>query len=665
MNRKEKIIFFAGMSLLGLYFGFLIWPMLLLLAWYIRRIPEKRLFLTDRLATNQRKFYSWLADTLKVWLKYSIIAAVAPVVGGVFLFLIGCLFLYLAGINPQDFWARRLRGFSLPIGLGIHGGWMTAYPFTLIGYFLLQRLRIKPMFDFAETSARLLVGNEAYDNLTEEDKNKVKRNVVDSQIGINKATLLVKGGQVQALNEPAGDLQRWGGTGVLVVQEGHVVALEQSGRVSRIVGEGVTHLQAFERISMVVPLTSRSESPEITNVVTRDQIVIPSIKLYVSHKADAGNKNTPNGRYPYDKELILNKIWSPRGGDWRDSISRVAETATRNIAARHTLNEIIVAMVESPQELRAEIREAINKVTKTGMGIETTKVEIGEITIPETAQKEMLNRVLCQIKRRTKAIDAESEFDAKVTQADAARYVEIVKAEGESTAEVTRAKGTRQATMLKAEGEGQAKIFVSEGEKKAMVTLADAEKEATITKAEGENQATITKIEGDKQRLIAMAEGEKQATITRAEGKKQAMLTESAGERETKKAMADLELELANTEMQARIIEGAGEKGYQILVGEGKADAISREEFARAEGAAERIRQMMAALYQRHVDPDKAFDMLSSVLRDAELRRIRSMMMLEQGMLREEDQLERAKTQEGNGSGKKGESDGGSEPVTA
>lgn len=429
MTRRETIVFWGGVLFLIVLFSLAVWPVLLLFSWYIKRIPAKRLPLTSLLASNQKKCYEWASGFLRGWVKRSIIYS---------LVLLGLGFTFGALL-----WvAVNIVKIPLPILadlLGILTTWLATVVFiyATIVVSTLWALRVTKTFEWdvlfgqAEPAARMLVGNDEYEKMDEEAKNRIKRNIVDSMIGINKATLVVAGGEMLVKNLPAEDLARFGGPGVLIVQEGHAVILEQGGKISRIEGRGVHFLEMFERVSMVVPLTLRSELCEIKNVITQDEVIIGSIKLLVFHKVDPGKKSHENGDYPFEDAIIREKIWSPKGGDWRGLVQSVAETATRDVVARYTLEDLVLASAETRERLRNELKNTINNVTKDKLGIEVTTVAIGETKVPEDAEKKLLERWLASVKRRIKLIEAEAERDALIRrgegEAQAVRRIGLAK----------------------------------------------------------------------------------------------------------------------------------------------------------------------------------------------------------------------------------------------
>ena len=66
------------------------------------------------------------------------------------------------------------------------------------------------------------------------------RTAINILLGISGGTWVVSGGQAELKGDPSGSLARFGGPGNLIVQEGHAVILEISGKLSRVVGRGIT-----------------------------------------------------------------------------------------------------------------------------------------------------------------------------------------------------------------------------------------------------------------------------------------------------------------------------------------------------------------------------------------------------------------------------------------
>jgi hypothetical protein len=161
-------------------------------------------------------------------------------------------------------------------------------------------------------------------------------------IGISRGSFIVSDGKVETRGRSAGSLSRFGGPGFLVTQEGHAVILEQSGKLSRVVGRGITLLEPFEKVSMVVPLGIQSEKVTVEQIATKDRVFVEEFEVEVYHKVDAGpeSERISNGLLPYNPSILVEKVWSPRGSNWGGAVRAVSHTAVRDIVGRFTLEEI-------------------------------------------------------------------------------------------------------------------------------------------------------------------------------------------------------------------------------------------------------------------------------------------------------------------------------------
>ena len=177
--------------------------------------------------------------------------------------------------------------------------------------------------------------------------------VIRDLIGLAPGVLLVSRGELTSIGGAGNSVSMFGGPGMLIVQAGHAVILEQTGAISRVVSKGLTMLQEFEMVGMVVPLSTRTERITVQDVPTNDQIVITELEALVFHKADPGPQKDAlgDGSYPYNAAILVDKIWGPNGGDWRTAVQSIASTAIRDLVGRYNLEEL----VPLSDQVRAEL----------------------------------------------------------------------------------------------------------------------------------------------------------------------------------------------------------------------------------------------------------------------------------------------------------------------
>lgn len=257
------------------------------------------------------------------------------------------------------------------------------------------------------------------------------RSGLNQVLGIENGYMYINNAQVEQVREPKGPLALFGGPGRLVVRLGHAVVLEQNGRPSRVVGSGLTFLQPFECVSMIVPLYGRGETITVEEVETKDRAVIERLEFLVFHRADPGPKEhqVQDGPMMYNRFVILNRIWDPTGSDWVGVVRSVSQAAARDLIGQHKLEDIIPMADTRRAEFKQALKDAINKVTQ-GLGVEVRVVEIGRIKIPEATRQQMLDRWNADWESRAKIMRAQTENTIQMTEAKSRVQAIIAVAQG-------------------------------------------------------------------------------------------------------------------------------------------------------------------------------------------------------------------------------------------
>jgi regulator of protease activity HflC (stomatin/prohibitin superfamily) len=249
--------------------------------------------------------------------------------------------------------------------------------------------------------------------------------VIAGLLGINRGTWVVSDGKAEVHGDSSGSLTRFGGPGILIVQEGHAVILEQSGRLTRVVGRGIAWLKPFERISMIVPLQTRAEKITVEQVATKDKIMIEEFEVLVFHKVDPGPEEdrVQDGLFSYNEDNLKRNVWSPGGGDWRGGVKSVSESAVRDVVGRYDLEEILPLSNRFRQTFKDELKEAINRITLRLMGVEVVAVDMGKVKAPDEARKRLMEKWLADWSIRI----AQSEREAMIRKGEAEAVIMKVK----------------------------------------------------------------------------------------------------------------------------------------------------------------------------------------------------------------------------------------------
>jgi regulator of protease activity HflC (stomatin/prohibitin superfamily) len=500
MSQSEKTLFRVGRFIVAFALGLWMWILLPIVAWYVKRIPDrtKNLPFSGWLRTNMLQdkngeyvFYDWLSGFLWGWWGGSVVLTV--VISIIFAILVAMATLFLP---------FTLALVSSPIRIAMILYLISVVSFGYIGFDIAKSNNWDYLIWQAEPAARALLGQE-YDRLTEEQKKELHRHIADVEAGINKGTWVIIDGKAELRHVPADSFARFGGPGGLVVPEGYVVVTQRSGRIARTVGAGYYQLAQYERPQMVVYLPARAERVTVNNALTRDKMVITSLELMVFHRADRGNQSGVSGHYHYDEKLILEKIWSPKGSDWRDTVKSVSDSAARDVIAEYNFEDLVSISDEARRKLLGELVERINKVTKDFLGVDVIAANMGAITISDEAKKVLEAKNLAEAKRLTLTTQTEGEAAALITRARAEREKLLMEADANRLTKLADAEVEYRSIVTKAEAEKQKRIAQGEAEKEFLSR--QGEGKAFATREEGYAKAE-SEVEKIRQFLVALAQ---------------------------------------------------------------------------------------------------------------------------------------------------------------
>ena len=144
------------------------------------------------------------------------------------------------------------------------------------------------------------------------------------------------------------------------------------------------------------------------------------------------------------------------------ALANLAATTLRNIVGELELDGTLT----SRDTINAKMTEILDEATDK-WGIKVNRVELQDITPPDTVRRAMEQQMQAERERRAQILKSEGEKQST-----------ILKSEGDKQSQVNEAEAEKQAQILLAEGEAQAKILQAEAEAKAKVLQAEAEAEA-------------------------------------------------------------------------------------------------------------------------------------------------------------------------------------------
>ena len=146
-----------------------------------------------------------------------------------------------------------------------------------------------------------------------------------------------------------------------------------------------------------------------------------------------------------------------------NAIEKLTQTTLRNIIGELDLDQTLTSRDTINTKLRAVLDDATNK-----WGIKVNRVELQDITPPESVLQAMEKQMQAERNKRATILTSEGEKQAAILQS-----------EGEKTSTINRAEATKQQAILFAEGEATARIRKAEAEAIAIQKITEAVGQST------------------------------------------------------------------------------------------------------------------------------------------------------------------------------------------
>ena len=141
-----------------------------------------------------------------------------------------------------------------------------------------------------------------------------------------------------------------------------------------------------------------------------------------------------------------------------NAIEKLTQTSLRNVIGELELDETLTSRDTINSKLQGILDDATNK-----WGVKVNRVELQDITPPQSVRIAMEKQMQAERKRRAEILNAEGEKQSL-----------ILRSEGEKMSRINQAEALKQSQILKAEGESRAKIQLAEAEAEAIRRVAEA-----------------------------------------------------------------------------------------------------------------------------------------------------------------------------------------------
>jgi regulator of protease activity HflC (stomatin/prohibitin superfamily) len=225
--------------------------------------------------------------------------------------------------------------------------------------------------------------------------------------------------------------------GIRIVQPTQRGVIERLGKYNRFLNVGFNWIIPFIESTRYRNITERMTNIEKQEIITKDNLNA-AVELVVYHKVKDDENSVKKSYYEVE--------------DYKTQIIMLAQTTARNVIGNMKFTEVN----SQRAMLNKLLAETIDKEIEN-WGLKVVRVELKDITPPESVQETMNN-----------IIQAQNAKDAAI---DFATAVET-KADGARRAAIKEADGIKQANILKAEGEAQAIQLVNEAAEKYFINNA-------------------------------------------------------------------------------------------------------------------------------------------------------------------------------------------------
>ena len=283
--------------------------------------------------------------------------------------------------------------------------------------------------------------------------------------------------------------------GFQIVQQSETRVIERLGKYHRTLPSG---------INLVLPVIDRSRE-----IYTRiERTLSDGEKLVITRTT--GKIDLREQVYDFPKQSVITKdnvtttinallyfqIVDPVKAVYEidnlpNAIEKLTQTTLRNVIGELELDETLTSRDTINSKLRAVLDDATNK-----WGVKVNRVELQDITPPESVRRAMEQQMQAERERRAKVLEARGQKEAMILQS-----------EGEKESQINQALAEKQTQILKAQGEADAKILQASAEAAAI------EKVATAIEKSKTDPATYMLLTKYIESLKEMAAGDKTKTV--------------------------------------------------------------------------------------------------------------------------------------------------------
>lgn len=250
--------------------------------------------------------------------------------------------------------------------------------------------------------------------------------------------------------------------GIIVVPQSETRVIERLGRFHSVLSPGLNFIIPFidrAKTTYTRQITSTGRGYNVVRMVATKVIDLrEQVYDFPSQQVITRDNVTTE-----INALLYFQITDPKKSVYEidnlpNAIEKLTQTSLRNVIGELELDETLTSRDTINSKLQVILDEATNK-----WGVKVNRVELQDITPPETVRVAMEKQMQAERNRRAEILNAEGEKQSL-----------ILRSEGEKTSKINQAEASKQTQILKAEGEAKAIILNAEAEAEAIRRVADA-----------------------------------------------------------------------------------------------------------------------------------------------------------------------------------------------
>lgn len=246
--------------------------------------------------------------------------------------------------------------------------------------------------------------------------------------------------------------------GVKVVPQSETRVIERLGRFHSVLNPGLNLIIPFvDKPKMIY--TRKIQSSGYVRMITTDVIDLRE-QVY---DFPAQQVITRDNVTTEINALLYFQIVDPKKAVYEidnlpNAIEKLTQTSLRNVIGELELDETLTSRDTINSKLQVILDDATNK-----WGVKVNRVELQDITPPESVRMAMEKQMQAERNRRAEILNAEGEKQSL-----------ILRSEGEKTSRINQAEAVKEAEILRAQGDAQAIILNAQAEADAIRRIAEA-----------------------------------------------------------------------------------------------------------------------------------------------------------------------------------------------